>query len=630
MTLSNLRKIIICLTAVALLATLVPAVTAQETNAIPQRSEIADRYKWKLEDIYPDTTAWEKDFAKFKASIPLFEKFQGKLGESAETLLECLKLRDSTEMTGDKLYVYSFMKRDEDTRISYYQEMADRIVALYAQYNSATAFIQPEILAIDNTRLQSFINSNEELSVYSRYLNEIIRSKEHILSDKEEAILALSSPMANSPQDIFRMIDNADIKYGSVYDEDSNKVELTNQRYAKMLLSPDRRVRRDASDAFNDAYLTYRNTLGACLGASVKKDFFFAQVRNYKSCLEMSLFSDSIPIEVFTNLIKAANGDLAPLHKWVSLRKRILGVDTLQTYDMIVPLVPEQTREYTYDEATKIVTEALKPLGEQYIKDFKKGLVSGWIDVYETEGKRSGGYQWGTYATHPYILLNWSNNLDNVFTLAHEMGHSMHSFYTQQNEPYIYGYNPLFTAEVASTCNEALLMDYLLKHAKDKNEKIFLLTTYIEKILNTFYTQVRFSEFEQLIHERVEGGQAISADYLQETYRETYQRYMGPDLFIAKNRDLGGMRISHFYREYYVYKYATSFAAALDISQRILNHDKGALADYLAFLKIGSSKSPLETIKVADVDLTTPGPVNATIKLFSSLVDQVEQLLDEK
>lgn len=629
MTLSNSLKMITVLTAFILIMAMVPVVTAQESGAIPQRSDIDDRYKWKLKDIYPDAAAWEKDFEIFKASIPLFEQYQGKLGESAETILACLKLRDSIELIGDNLYVYSYMKRDEDTRISDYQEMSDRIVALYAQYSSATAFIQPEILTIDNTKLQSFINGNEELSVYSHYLNEIIRSKEHILSDKEEAILAIASPFARSPQDIFSMIDNADINYGTVYDEDSNEVELTNQRFVKMLRSTDRRVRRDASDAYNEAYLDYKNTMAACLAASVKKDFFYTQARKYNSCLEMSLFGDDIPTEVFTNLIKAVNENLAPMHKWANLRKRILNVDTMQTYDMIVPLVAPQTKEYAYDDATKIVTEALKPLGDRYIKDFKKGLVSGWIDVYETEGKRSGGYQWGTYASHPYILLNWSNNIDNVFTLAHEMGHSMHSFYTQSSEPYIYGNNPLFTAEVASICNEALLMDYLLKNARDKDEKIYLLTTYIEKIIGTFYTQVRFSEFEQLIHERIESGQAISADYLQATYRETYERYWGPDLFIAKDRDLGGMRISHFYRQFYVYKYATSFAAALDIAQRILDKEEGALENYLEFLKIGSSNPPIEIVKVAGVDLTTPEPVNATIKLFGELVDEVERLLDE-
>ncbi|MBN1213136.1 MAG: oligoendopeptidase F [candidate division Zixibacteria bacterium] len=629
MTLSNSQKIITVLMAFILIMVLVPTGTAQEDGAIPQRSDIDDRYKWKLEDIYPNTAAWEKDYEIFKASIPLFEQFQGKLGESAETLLACLKLRDSIDIIGDNLYVYSYMKRDEDTRISDYQEMADRIVSLYAQYNSATAFIQPEILTIDNTVLQSFINSNEELSVYSHYLNEIIRSKEHILSEKEEAILAIAAPFARSPQDIFSMIDDADIKYGKVFDEDSNEVELTNQRYVRMLRSNDRRVRRDASDTYNEAYLDYKNTLAACLAASVKKDVFFAQARKYNSCLEMSLFGDDIPTDVFTNLIKAVNDNLAPMHKWASLRKRILNVDTMQTYDMIVPLVAPQTREYAYDDAVKIVTEALKPLGEQYLKDFKKGLVSGWIDVYETEGKRSGGYQWGTYDTHPFILLNWSNNIDNVFTLAHEMGHSMHSFYTRQEEPYIYGYNPLFTAEVASICNEALLMDYLLKKARDKDEKIYLLTTYIEKIIGTFYTQVMFSEFEQQIHERIESGQAISADYLQATYRGIYEKYWGPDLFIAENRDLGGMRISHFYRQFYVYKYATSFTAALDIAQRILNKEKDALKGYQEFLGIGASKPPIDIVKVAGVDLTKPDPANATIKLFGELVDEVERLLDE-
>jgi len=621
--------IMILLLLAALAAVTLPSAQAQDAKGIPQRADIEDQYKWKLADMYPDQESWDNDFERFKASIPLFAEYQGKLGESAETLLACLKLRDSIEVIGDNLYVYSYMKRDEDTRVSEAQEMGDRIGSLYAQYNNAVAFIKPEVLGIDNTKLQSFINSNEALSEYSFYLNEIIRSKEHILSDKEEAILALMAPLARSPRDIFSMVDDADIKYGTVIDEEGNKVELTNQRYVKFLRSEDRELRRRASDTYNNAYLKYKNTLATCLASSVKKDHFFAQARNYNSCLDMSLFGDDIPPDVFHNLIKAVNDNLTPLHKWASLRKRMLGVDTLHTYDMLVPLVEKQTREYPYDEAKEIVVKALEPLGKEYLANFKAGLGSGWIDVYETEGKRSGGYQWGTYASHPYILLNYNNNIDNVFALAHEMGHAMHSFYTQQNEPYIYGYNPLFTAEVASICNEALLMDYLQKNAKSKDEKIYLLTTYIEKILGTFYTQVRFSEFEQKIHERIENGDAISADYLQAAYRETYERYWGPDLFIAKDRDLGGMRIGHFYRQFYVYKYATSFAAAMDIAQRIINKEDGALEAYHEFLKIGSSKPPIEIVKVAGVDLTSPEPVNNTIKLFGELVDQLEQLLDE-
>lgn len=629
MIFSKLNKTITLLAVIILLAAFTPEITAQSGGAVPQRSDISDQYKWKLEDLYLNDATWEKEFEIFKAGIPRFAEFQGKLGESAETLLRCLKLRDSLENIGDNLYVFSYLKRDEDTRVSRYQEMSDRITALYAQYSGATAFISPEILTIDNLKLQSFINGNEELSVYSYYLNELVRSKEHILSDKEETILALAAPLARAPMDIFTMIDNADIKFGTIYDQDSNLIELTNERYISILRSPNRRARHDASEAFNEAYLKYKNTLAATLAASVKKDYFYSQARKYNSCLEMSLFSDHIPEVVFNNLIDAVRNNLASMHKWASLRKKIMGVDTLQTYDLMVPLVPAQTRKYTYEEAKKIILEALKPLGKQYIADLEKGFNAGWVDVYETEGKRSGGYQWGTYSSHPYILMNYNESLDNIFTLAHEMGHAMHSVYTQKNEPYIYGSNPLFTAEVASTCNEALLMDYLLKKARDKQEKMYLLTQYIENILNTFYSQVRLSEFEKTIHERIETGQAISAEFLQQAYRETQERYWGPDLFIAKDRDIGGMRINHLYRQFYVYKYATSFAAAQDIAQRILKKEKGALEAYLGFLKVGSSKPPVEIIKDAGVDLTTPGPVNATIKKFSELVDEMERLLNE-
>ncbi|MFQ6008968.1 MAG: oligoendopeptidase F, partial [Candidatus Zixiibacteriota bacterium] len=495
------------------------AISAFSANvgSVPQRSDIDDKYKWKVEDIYPDDAAWESDFNSLRASLGEFDRYRGHLGDSPDMLLYCLRYVDSLSLIGDNLYVYAYLKLDEDNRVSKYQEMADRISTLWAEVEQATAFIKPEILAFDSSKLRSFMQQEPDLELYRFYLENLMRKKEHILSDKEEALLALVGPLASAPSKIFTMINDADITYGSIKDEKGNEVQLTKERYYKSLESSDRRVRRDASAAYNQAYLNYVNTLAATLAASVKRDYFYMKARGYNSCLEMSLDEDNIPVSVFHNLIEAVNANLGPLHKWTGLRKRILGLDTLYTYDLYVPLLPEQKREYSYEEARQMVLNGLIPMGEDYLREFEKGLNSGWIDVYETQGKGSGAYQWGTYSSHPYVLLNYNGTLENVFTLAHEMGHALHSLYTNRHEPYIYHNHSLFVAEVASTCNEAVLMKYLLEQTEDKKEKMYLLNYYIEQIIGTFYTQVMFSEFELAIHERIESGEALSADYLRQT-----------------------------------------------------------------------------------------------------------------
>ena len=600
-----------------------------DTGSIPQRSEIEDKYKWKVEDIFQDNEAWETSFISLKTGISSFEQYQGHLGDTPEMLLNCLRLRDSLELIGDNLYVYAYLKLDEDNRVSQYQEMGDRISGLYSELSTATAFIEPELLSMDDEKLEAFMRDNPGLNLYRFYLEDLMRRKAHVLSDKEEALLALVGPVASAPSRIFTMIDDADISYGSIIDEESNELQLTKQRYYKIMESTDRRVRRDANKAYNEAYLNYINTLAATLAASVKRDYFYMKARGYNSCLEMSLNRYNIPVSVFYNLIDAVNANLAPLHKWTALRKRILGYDTLYTYDLSVPLAPKLKEEYSYEEAKKMVLNGLKPLGTEYMGEFEKGLNSGWVDVYETEGKGSGAYQWGTYNSHPYVLLNHSGMLEDIFTIAHEMGHALHAEYTNRNEPYIYSNHSLFVAEVASTCNEAVLMKYLLKNATSKKEKMALLNYYIKQIIGTFYTQVMFSEFELAIHERIESGQALSADYLRQTYRGIYQKYWGPELVIGEINDLGGMRISHFYRQYYVYQYATCYAAAQMLSQKILDEGEGFLDKYKQFLSTGSSKYPVDILKDAGVDMTTPEPINRTLTLFSELVDEMERLLDD-
>lgn len=601
-----------------------------DTKTIPQRANIEAKYKWKLEDIYPDPAGWEKDFNALKGSLHRLEPYKGHLGDSPEKLLSCLKLVDSLSLLSDNLSVYASLKQSEDTRLTQSQEMRDRISGLRSQFGQALSFLEPEILALGKGKALGMIRSETGLVIYRFYILDLFRQHEHILSDKEEAILALSWPVAYSPRRIFSMIDDADISYGMVKDQNGQEIMLTKERYSKILESKDRALRREANRARNQAYLRYLNTLAATLGASLKKDLFFMKARGYPSTLAMSLEEDSIPPAVVTNLISTVNSNLAPLHKWTALRKRILGYDTLYAYDLFVPLGSEERRDYPYEEAKAIAREGLRQLGRDYVTTFQRGLEEGWIDVYETQGKSSGGFQTATYSTHPYILLNYNNTLENLFTLTHEMGHAMHTYYTNRSEPYISSGHSTFTAEVASTTNEAVLMKYLLAKAKTKSEKMDLLNHYIEQIIGTFYTQVMFTEFELAIHERVEKGQATSPDYFRRTYREIYQRYWGPELVVDSLNDLGGLRIGHFYSPYYNYKYATSYAAAQMLSQELVEGKKGAVEKYRRFLSTGSSNYPLNILKLAGVDMTTPEPFQRTTRLFGELVDEMERLLDEK
>ncbi|MDH4222908.1 MAG: oligoendopeptidase F [candidate division Zixibacteria bacterium] len=598
-----------------------------ETKAIPQRADIADKYKWSLEDIYPAAGDWEHDFTNLQGLIPKLSEYKGHLAESGKKLLECLALNDSLSVKMGKLYVYAYMKLDEDTRVSNSQQMADRVSSLNTQLDEATSFIQPEILTIPDEKIKSFIQTEKGLSIYQFYFEDLLRTKAHILSPEEERILALAGDLAQGPLKIFSMIDDADIKYPSIKGEKGEEVQLTKERYSRFLESTNRRVRRDASQAYNSTYLKYLNTLGATLTTQLNRDIFFARARKYKSCLEASLDKGNIPVSVYENLIQAVSNNLEPLHRYISLRKKVLKVDTLYTYDLYVPLVPEAKIEISYDSALVIIQKALAPLGKEYLKDLKKGFDSRWIDVYETEGKTSSAYSWGAYATHPYVLLNYNNTLENMFTVAHEMGHCLHRYYTNKNEPYVYGGHTLFTAEVASTINETLLMQYMINNAKDKSQKLYLLEYYIQQIMGTFYLQTLLADFEKIAHEKIEKGEALSAGAVRKSYREILQKYYGPELYRDSISDLGALRLYHFYRNFYVYQYATSYTASTYLSTEIYEGNKEALARYHNFLKIGTSDYPISILKKAGVDMSTFEPMDKTIELFNSLVDQLEKLL---
>ena len=597
-------------------------------SAVPQRSDIGEKYQWKLEHIYATDESWEQDFMRVEAMLPQFENLRGKLGKSAKNLESGLALRDSLMNILDRLYVYANLRKDEDNRLPAYQEMSERAGFLQTKVNQILSFIEPEITSLSTVTLDRYKKSQPGLKIYQHYLNDLIRTKAHILPAEQEELLAIAGDLARGPSKTFDMLDNADIKYGTIKDEKGKKVELSKARYAKFMESTKRSVRKDAFLAYNSAYHTYYNTLGANYSSSVNKDIFFAKARKYNSTLEASLDASNIPVSVYHNLIQTINENLEPLHRYASLRRKVLELDRLQIYDLYVPLVPEAKMEFTYEQAKEIVTSGLMPLGQTYNQDLKAGFEAGWIDVFETQGKGSGAYSWGAYSTHPYVLLNYNNTLEDVFTIAHEMGHAMNSFYTNRTQPYIYSDYATFVAEVASVTNEVLLMNELLKTTTDSQKKIYLTNYFIEMIRGTFYQQALYAEFEYAAHEKAEKGEALSTESMGQLYQEILQKYWGPDLLIDSIATIGWARVPHFYYNYYVYQYATSQAAGIALAEEISAGDKEAQQRYLDFLEAGSADYPIEILKKAGVDMAKPEPVMAVIKLFDQLVTELEQLLE--
>jgi len=598
-----------------------------EGKNLKKREEIPEKYKWCLEEIYPDDRIWEQDFAKITEMLPLVERFKNKLGESPENLLQCLKLQDELGQLADKVFVYAQMRKDENNANPKYQGMKDRAQGMMVRLGEAVSFIQPEILAIDSLRLEDFLRREPGLALYKTYLDEITRMKEHTLSAREEEIIAMSGEMAEGPKNIFSMLNNADIKFPEITDEDGDRVPLTHGSYLKFMESDDRRVRMDAFYGLYHTYGKQRNTLAALLNASVKKDIFYARVHKYGSALEASLHEDNVPVSVYDNLIQTVRSHLHIFYRYVALRKKLLGVPELHMYDIYAPLVKEIKTKVPYEEAVQMVEKGLAPLGETYLADLKKGLESRWVDVMENEGKTPGAYSWGAYGTHPYVLLNYQNNLDNVFTLAHEMGHSMHSYYSWQTQPYIYSYYKIFVAEVASTVNETLLTRYLLAHAPDEKHKLYLINHYLEEFRGTVFRQTMFAEFEKIIHEKAERGEPLTTDALCEIYYNLNKDYYGPEMVVDEEIALEWARIPHFYNAFYVYKYATGFSAASALAQGILEEGKPAVDRYLEFLKGGSSDYPINLLQKAGVDMNQPQPVVQALKIFEEMLAEMEKSL---
>lgn len=598
-----------------------------EIEKLPARSELAEADKWALEDLFLTDADWEAAVKQLEEQFAQLKGYAGKVSASADALYAYLTLADETENLFEKVLVYSNEKMHEDMGNSTYQGYAAQAQAAAARLSAAEAFFEPELLAMEESRLQGFFKEDPELEKYRLLIDRVWRRKAHTLSAAEEEILAKTYEMATAPDDIFSMFNDADAKFGTIRDENGKEVELTHGRFGGFMESSDRRVRKEAFEALYQTYDQFQNTLAATYSANVKKAKFYADVRKYPSALAAVLAPGNIPTEVYDNLIETVHRFLPAMYRYVALRKRALGVEELHMYDVYVPLVADQTKKIPFAEAKEIVKRGLAPMGEEYVSHLEEGFDHRWIDVYENRGKRSGAYSWGAYGTHPYVLLNYQGKLDDVFTLAHEMGHALHSWYSNANQPYVYSGYLIFVAEVASTCNESLLMQYLLKESKDKKEKAYLLNHFIDQFKGTLFRQTMFAEFEKITHEMYAKGESLTAERLCAVYMDLNRKYFGEEMVSDPQIALEWARIPHFYTEFYVYQYATGFSCAIALSKRILEMGEAGVADYMKFLKGGCFKDPIELLKMAGVDISTPKPVEDALQLFEELVSELEELL---
>lgn len=594
---------------------------------LKKRKDIEQKYKWDIEAMYPDEAQFEEDLDECLQQAEQFTAFQGHLTENAQKLAEALQLRDAIWLKLEHAFVYAHMKKDEDNREAKYQAMDDKCNSVIARVSSAMSFFTPELLEVPEERILSYIEEEPDLKTYEFMLKDALREKAHILTAAEENILAQMSEVTGATNDVFTMLNNADMTFGTVTDEDGDPVSLTHGNYITFMESHDREVRKSAFTNMYEAYKALINTLATNYNYNVKTDVVTARIRKYSSARQAALSGGNIPEEVYDNLISVVHEYLPVLHRYIQLRKRILAVDELKMYDVYVPLVKLPKKEIPYEEAVEIMKAGLAPLGEEYVSQLQKGVDERWLDVYENQGKTSGAYSFGSYDSKPYVLLNYSNSLKDVFTIVHEMGHSMHSWYTRANQPFVYGDHSIFTAEVASTVNESLLMQYLLEKETDPEMKKYLINYYIEEFRTTLFRQTMFAEFEHLSHREVEEGGVLTAQWLNETYDKLNTDYFGPALSADEYIRYEWARIPHFYRGFYVYQYATGYSAATAISRKILTEGTPARDAYIEFLKSGSSNYPVELLKIAGVDMSSPEPVRLAMETFRQLVEQLEALM---
>lgn len=591
---------------------------------LKKREEIDDRFKWKVDKIYKSIEEWEKDFEGLKSDAVKLKDYSGKL-INGEIILEYLKFNEKISRRAENLFIYAHLKSDEDTSNPTYQALMSKIDIYMAEFSSYTAFFVPEILSLDDKFIEAEINRVEGLKIYKFLIEDILKEKPHILSKEMEELLAAASDCLDAPSAIHNILTNADMTFGKIEDEEGKEVELTEGNYSSFIRSKNKNVRKAAFERLFGEYDKLKNTLATSLTASIKTFNFGSRVRKYNSALEASLSPNNIPLEVYKNAVKVINDNLNSLHRYVEIKKKLLGLDEIHMYDLYVPVIEVPKEKIEFNQGVDIVLDALKPLGAEYLDIFKSGIKYGWIDIYENKGKRGGAYSWGGYDTMPYVLLNYNNDLQDVSTLAHEMGHSIHSYYSRKEQPYHYANYTLFCAEVASTTNESLLIHYLIENEKDEKKKLYLINQELEQIRTTVFRQLMFAEFELHTHETLEKGIPLTAEDYNKAWHDLNVKYFGNQMVIDKEIDVEWSRIPHFYSDFYVYQYATGYAAASAFSKSILEGKEDAVEKYKGFLKSGGSDYPINILKNAGVDMTTNAPIEATIKRFNELLDMIEK-----
>ena len=595
------------------------------TNEVPERKDIPENYRWNLEAIYPDFDTWQKVYDETSAKVDALKDYAGKLGEGSATLLAFIKADEAVSLELERLYVYANMKSHEDLRESKPMELAGLAESLMVKYSATVAFFEPEILSLPHDYINDCIKNEHELTRYEFFFRKLLREREHILPHEQEILLAKAGEIMSTPSNAFTLLTDADMKFPDITDDDGNTSELTEERWYRFSRSRNRQVRHDAFIGVYGTYAKYKNAIAALYSGSVKGDIFTSSARKYASSLDMALFAENVPEDVYGHVVDTARKYSPLLHRLVSLRKNVLGLGDFHFYDLNAPLTEEPEIRIDFPEAVDLAVKALAPLGDEYISDFKRGISERWIDIYENKGKRKGAYSWGAYGTQPYVLLNYDGTIHDVFTLVHEMGHSMHSYYSRKNQPQVYADYTILLAEVASTTNEALLLEYLLNHSSSNDNRKWLLSYYYDMVRATFFRQAMFAEFERETHSYAESGGVLTPEYLCSLWEKLNADYYGSEMTIDTELCAEWARIPHFYTAFYVYKYVTGFTAANAFASSILSEDDKAVERYLRFLKSGGSDYSLNILRRAGVDLTSDEPFERTMRFFDERLDAWEK-----
>lgn len=595
-------------------------------NKLPKRSEVDVELTWKLEDIFASESEWKKALSEAMSLADEIAGFTGMVGESADTLYKVLDTYEKCCLKIHLVYGYAFKMRDVDTTSTYAQTLYSKVMSADVEVSEKIAFMEPEIIAVDEETMNQFYTEKPELNKYKIFITEVRRGKEHSLSPELEKLLAGANELADLPYEVFATLDNADLKFPEITNEKGEKIQITNGRFVPLEESKDRRVRKEVFEKYYETYGNFKNTSASLYAGQVKQLMFYARARKYSSTLEAAVDGNNVSPEVYKNLVEAVNDNLDKMHRYVRLRKKLLELDELHMYDVYVPIVKDYDAKYTIEEAKELVLKAVEPLGINYVNLIRKAFAERWIDVVENEGKRNGAYSSGVYGVHPFVLLNFNGTLDNVFTLAHEMGHAMHSYFSNEAQNYLDSRYKIFVAEVASTTNEVLLMEYMLKNAKDNKERAYLLNHYMDSFKGTVFRQTMFAEFEKTSNEMAEAGEPLTHENLTELYLNLNKKYYGEAMISDDLIGYEWMRIPHFYYNFYVYQYATGFSAAVAIANRVLKEGETAVNDYMKFLQSGCTKDPVSLLRIAGVDMATKEPINSALQVFERVIEEMEEI----